>query len=75
MDEVKVGSLVRLPACMGEDSYSGGTVREIDRKFWSARVRLLSTGAERWVALDELEVVEQREPRRRSPYGDVGAEK
>ena len=66
MDDVKVGTEVRLP-----ETHGRGRVVEIDRELLVARVAL-NSGGECWQKIDELEVVTEWEPRRRIAY--IGAE-
>jgi hypothetical protein len=62
MDDVRVGQEVRL-----EDNHQRGWVIEVDHSFQAARVEM-NAGGERWVRLDELEVIESPNMRRQLPY-------
>jgi hypothetical protein len=61
MDEaVKVGQQVRLP-----DSYQSGRVVEVDSEYHAVRVEV-NEGGEKWVRLDEIEVVDPWDTQRRT---------
>lgn len=57
---VKVGQIVRLA-----NNHQRGRVAEVDHAYHAARVEL-NAGGERWERLDELEIVEPWDTRRRT---------